>query len=137
MTVKQKDQSRFEASLPALAVPKPPAYVRISDGAKTEVLRTRLRDYASGSQIFVSSSSTFRDNVEVTYELATASQYRWFVIRHDRDSQLVLVGLVIALIGVYIDASLVVGKYIHVFTFSDQALAAFSTLSFVLKVPGL
>ncbi len=136
-TVKQKDQNRFEASFPALTVPKPPAYVRISDGTKTEVLRARLRDYASGNQVFVSRSSTFRDDAKVADKPATANQYRWFVIRHDGDSQLALVGLVIALVGVYIDASLAVGKYVHVFPFSDQALAAFSTLSFVLKVPGL
>jgi len=138
MVVKNAETKRFEARFPEITAPTDlPEYVSLSAGSAKEVLRSSRRFGASGHQIFVSGSSLLPDRSKVTWNVATLRNYRWHLLRHDKDTRLALVGLFFATAGICVDASLGVGKYLPVFPFSDGWLAAFSTLSYVLKIPGL
>jgi hypothetical protein len=129
---------RFEAKFPSKTAPTDlPQYVRISAENGHEILRTSARFGASGNQIFVSKSSTLPNNAKVTFEPASVNAFRWFVLCHDMDTRLALIGLFFAVAGTYVDASLAIGKDRPLFKFSREWLAGFSALAYFLKVPGL
>jgi hypothetical protein len=136
MVVCDEGPKRFEAVFPALDVPDPPKYVRLRANGKSEVLRSSQRT-GGKTHVFVSRSSTLPDKSPVSYEAATPNQYRWFVLWRDRDSKLALLGLAMAIAGVYIDASLGLGKIKPIWTFSETWIFGFSMLSYALKVPGI
>ena len=127
---------RFEASFPSNDVPNPPKYVCLQTDRSFEILRSSKRQ-GGIRDIYVSRSSGLMDQAVVSFKEATVNRYRWYVLWRDRDSKLALLGLVMALAGVYVDGSLAVGKIKPLWHFSDSWILGFSILSYVLKVPGL
>ena len=129
---------KFEARFPENSAPTPlPEYIALTDGKRTAVLRSSTRRGAAGDIIYVASSSPFSNDKPVSFTASKKNKYLWYVLFHDFDSLLGLFGLLIALVGVCIDASLAAGKYYPVLTFSGATLAGVAILSNFLKAPGL
>jgi hypothetical protein len=131
--------SRFVISFPGNVAPDPlPPYLTVTARETTEVLRTATRRGAAGDQAWVSPASRLPDRDPLTaMRPASVWRYQWYRIRTYGPLQLVLLGAIVGLIGLWIEASLALGQYVLLFTFNESAVTWFRFVSFIMKALGV
>jgi hypothetical protein len=131
---------RFEIQFPGNTVPKDlPPYVRLVAGKQQCVLKTTTRRGASGQVLLVSSRTikAVPDGTEVQFVEASSLRYHWHRLWHDTSKTAGLVGLLLTVIGLVIDASLAIGKVKPLIAVSETAIVWIMWLSLLIKLIGI
>jgi len=137
--------NRFEAAFPKLSVPNPPRYVEIVATRGQREYRailhsnTSRRSKASGEQLWISDKilSEVDDGASVTYREVSRLRYNLSRLVRDPNQRLALMGLIIALLGLTIDAALAVNQVSTFIEKDSDYVTVFTILSFFLKGIGL
>jgi hypothetical protein len=117
-------------------------YVRItrSDNQASSVFKVTPREAAGGNAVWVSPGQlglAAKEVRAVTVEAASKNAYQWSQLVGTGWGQLTLIGLVLGLIGIGIDAAFDIGKYKLLFPTSDAMAAWARLVAYFLKALGL
>ena len=138
---------RFDAFFPKedssptpMEVKDIPKYVEIRINNKTHYFKTTTKDSRRG-KIYVSKAIYNGKNIEeISFKKSRHLQFLVYKIRNDRNQQVALAGLIIAILGLVIDGSLAIGKakaeYIK-WILTDEEILLLMIFAIVLKALGL
>jgi hypothetical protein len=144
----QRDEEvkRSDAAFPMLTVAEEELvvteYVELLWAGRRDCFRTDRRTRAKGRDKIGVSSSAFggaKLPSDATATWVPATSWRWHRarLRSDRALRIAAFGLLLASVGVGIDAALAIGKVKPLIPFSDPWLMTFTALKFVLQAVGL
>ena len=136
---------RREASFPRYKTGteewKMPPYVILESGKSKVFLRTSSQQSGTGDEVFVAPSvfKDVTDRTEIKCSAVSAFRYRLDLVLHDPKQRAALCGTLLALIGVFIDGGLAVGKIMErpLWTVKDSTIIWSMFISMLLKVAGL
>ena len=130
--------SRFEIQVPENTAPAGlSAYVRVSAGNVTEVLRTTTRRGAAGDQVWVASRSRLPDGATAVFQAVSEWCYQAYRMWYYLPLRLTLAGAGVGIVGLCIEAAITLGQYVILIPLSESALTVWRTVSFVLKGIGI
>ncbi len=131
------DVAAFVATFPEHTRPANlPKWVALCTGTTKAYVRAAERPYAEGKQIFVSKGFIIDEGQEVSVSETTFQRYAIYRLMHDRDQILGLIGLILAIAGYVVDASLTAGKIHPYLIVSDTTLFWSQIGSFLAKIVG-
>lgn len=133
---------RFEVQFPEITAPKPfPRYLALGANQQVEYLRASMRRGASRYELWVSPRAFPRLadplGMPATFHTISAFKFHCHKVLRDPGQGLTLMGLVIALVGLLIQASLGIGKIAPIWIVSDTVLVWSTVMVFVLQTGGL
>jgi len=120
-------------------VPDQPDYVLISTGKSNAHLKLKRRMTGSGCVIFVNPKTKGTiDGESIKIIECDKLTYQIYLIRNDKAQQLAFFGLLIASIGLIIDAAFDLGKIFTLFPYyGGKFVFVMKLISWVLKIWGL
>lgn len=135
---------RHDVAFPMLTVAaeRIPPYVELQCYGRREFLRSDLNTRSKGQHKLGVSKQAFRGmslESDATATWTPIPAWRWHLARvtHDRSMRLAMIGLVLAALGVVIDASLDLGKVKPTVPMSAASLAVLTSIKYILQTVGL
>jgi hypothetical protein len=119
--------------------PKLPEFIKMSVREEKVYLKTKMRDGGEGAEFFVNMKVFANVDEKSPVKCEESSRYRYYLYKvwEDKEQRLAFIGLVLATLGILIDASFDIGKTYPLIEDKYNLFVAAKILSWFLKVIGL